>query len=441
MPVFDVSKESSKKAEKGVQTKASKNVQRAPSAQKSSYSEQKESLSPRSAGNYNVQLNSVKPKSDALQMKGGVGTKDVHETAAKGVSGGGGSLPHLDAIQSSFGSYDVSGIKAHAGSGASSACSSLGAEAYTSGSDVAFKSTPDLHTAAHEAAHTIQQSAGVQLSGGVGKAGDQYERHADAVADRVVQGGSAEGLLNAFTGAKTSGKGGVQKKEVQFIGHALDKPLPESAATPEHSGGREATAQRQYSVEQYLEMWEKTHGRKMTDAEKRTIARGCIGITAVEINAVNPPLDNAYGTFDQAYAVVKEWNAFVETNKGKDDGRGGKIGDYKAVLFAKLFWSNQKPGSDLSKPDEKAFKPDPKTGKVDMSSYKYMAQPGYINFDYGFWDEDTQSFWHANHAQPGMKVYQSTKERFSRGYIDFDRIIFCVAWARNYKPREAAGNH
>src|SRR6185503_888478 len=59
---------------------------------------------------------------------------------------------------------------------------------------------PDLHTAAHEAAHVVQQRAGVQLKGGVGEAGDPYERHADAVASLVVQGASAESLLDQFAG-------------------------------------------------------------------------------------------------------------------------------------------------------------------------------------------------------------------------------------------------
>ncbi len=41
-----------------------------------------------------------------------------------------------------------------------------------------------------------QQRGSVQLAGGVGQTGDPYERHADAVADAVVQGASAEALLD-----------------------------------------------------------------------------------------------------------------------------------------------------------------------------------------------------------------------------------------------------
>lgn len=38
-------------------------------------------------------------------------------------------------------------------------------------------------------------NTGVQLKGGVGEVGDSYEQQADAVADKVVQGQSAESIL------------------------------------------------------------------------------------------------------------------------------------------------------------------------------------------------------------------------------------------------------
>ena len=140
--------------------------------------------------------------------------KDVHATAAQGVSGSGGALPHLDTIQQSFGQHDVSGVQAHTGSAANDAAGKMGAEAYATGNSVAFGSaSPSLHTAAHEAAHVVQQRQGVSLAGGVGEAGDGYEQHADAVADRVVAGKSASDLLGPAGGSSSSA---VQKKAVQF---------------------------------------------------------------------------------------------------------------------------------------------------------------------------------------------------------------------------------
>lgn len=137
--------------------------------------------------------------------------RDPHQVAASGASGSG-SLPHLQRIQQAFGPHDVGGVKATVGGSAADACQSLGAEAYAYGDRVAFSSSPSLHTAAHEAAHVVQQRHGVQLKGGVGQAGDRYEQHADAVADAVVAGRSAVQLLDSFAGGG-SGRA-VQRQDV-----------------------------------------------------------------------------------------------------------------------------------------------------------------------------------------------------------------------------------
>ena len=158
----------------------------------------------------------------AIQRSGaGSGdTSHIHAAAAEGVSGSGGTLPHMAQIQESFGGHDISGVKAHVGGKAAAASESMGAVAYATGGDIAFKSAPDLHTAAHEAAHTVQQAAGVSLPGGVGSVGDSYEKHADAVADKVVSGQSAEGLLSNMTGG---GGGGVQQRADDAVQMAEDE--------------------------------------------------------------------------------------------------------------------------------------------------------------------------------------------------------------------------
>jgi hypothetical protein len=134
---------------------------------------------------------------------------DVHAAAARGIASPTTTLPHYDRIQQAFGGHDLSAIQAHVGG---SSASDMGAKAYAAGSHVVFDREPDLHTAAHEAAHVIQQARGVNLYGGVGEAGDSYERAADAVADRVVAGESAEDLLGAPIGLSASPTA-VQRKE------------------------------------------------------------------------------------------------------------------------------------------------------------------------------------------------------------------------------------
>lgn len=90
-----------------------------------------------------------------------------------------------------------------------------------------------------------------------------------------------------------------------------------------------------------------------------------------------------------------------------------------------------------------AFPADPSSGLVDMSNDTGGHPPNTVNFDYGWYDEINDSWWHANHCDPltgnaecrssyppheRMKVYQSTLGRFShRRYFDADKQVFCVA--------------
>ncbi len=124
----------------------------------------------------------------------------VLHAAARGITGAGTALPHADVIQRAFGHHDVTRVRAHVDAHAAHAAMSIDAEAYAFGEHVAFGRTPSLRTAAHEAAHVVQQRAGIQLDGGVGTVGDAHECHADAVAERVVTGRSAAALLDAYGG-------------------------------------------------------------------------------------------------------------------------------------------------------------------------------------------------------------------------------------------------
>jgi len=163
---------------------------------------------------FEAQSAALAPPSDwapPVQAKGPAGG-DVHAAAAHGIESGGGALPHLGSVQQAFGKHDVSNVQAHTGAAAAQANQAMGAEAYATGNHVAFGGAPDLHTVAHEAAHVVQQRAGVSLSGGVGQVGDGYEQHADQVADAVVQGKSAEPILDKMSGG---GGGGTQQKALQ----------------------------------------------------------------------------------------------------------------------------------------------------------------------------------------------------------------------------------
>jgi hypothetical protein len=181
------------------------------------------SRSPAAAGS---QL-AVQRKADSVQLKGPEEeekqgapepkNQEVKDKAAEGVAGASSKIPHASKIQEAFGKHDVSNIKARTGGKAKEAAGAIGAEAYAQGESTAFASSPDLHTAAHEAAHVMQQRAGKKPAGGVGEAGDDLEKEADQIADKVVQGESAEAALDAMGGGGEGEAGGdpVQSKSVQ----------------------------------------------------------------------------------------------------------------------------------------------------------------------------------------------------------------------------------
>lgn len=166
---------------------------------------------------------------DHAAAGGAVRDEAVHHIAAAGVSGASAQLPHLERIQRAFGAdHDVAGIEAHVGGAAGDAAGQIGARAYATGNHIAFAETPDVHTAAHEAAHVVQQRGGVQLKGGVGAASDAHEVHTDAVADRVVRGESTAELLAQVPGGKAAAAG-VQR-------------APAIPAAPAAPGGAEIAA-------------------------------------------------------------------------------------------------------------------------------------------------------------------------------------------------------
>jgi outer membrane protein OmpA-like peptidoglycan-associated protein len=144
--------------------------------------------------------------------RNGAAGRGAYAAAERGVAGAGAALPQLDAIQASFGHHDVRGVQAFTDGTAARASAQLGAEAYALGDRVAFDGTPSLHTAAHEAAHVVQQRAGVSLKDGDGQSDDAYERHADRVADQVVRGGSAASLLDEMAPPGSGGGRAVQRK-------------------------------------------------------------------------------------------------------------------------------------------------------------------------------------------------------------------------------------
>ncbi len=145
----------------------------------------------------------AQPKSEPIAKRSG---RLIRSVARAGFRGHPGSYPFQHRIQAAFGHHSISYVSAFNDAAARRANRKLGTLAYASREKVAFRGYPDLHTAAHEAAHIIQQRKGVRLEDGTSKKGDAYERHADAVADKVVRGKSAEALLNRKPASDSGGQ-------------------------------------------------------------------------------------------------------------------------------------------------------------------------------------------------------------------------------------------
>lgn len=126
----------------------------------------------------------------------------VHDVVGKG-----GGMP-LDestrsTMESRFG-QDFSDVRIHTDSRASASAESVGANAYTVGSDVVFRgghfdssSPTGQRTIAHELSHVVQQRSGPvdgsEAPGGIklSDPDDRFERAADATADQVMNSSSS----------------------------------------------------------------------------------------------------------------------------------------------------------------------------------------------------------------------------------------------------------
>jgi hypothetical protein len=300
----------------------------------------------------------------------------------------------------------------------------------------ATRATADRLNAAQLARHRAGLQPALARWAGAGAAG-----HLDPAAALGLQRLVGNRATARLAARHVSRGGRAAGHVLSRLGYWLGSPLPSGAPTPL----KDEKDHREWEKTDFYSFWEQEQGRKLTDAEKKTIDRGCIGITANNLEGGgNPKLGEVYDDFDVAAATVQKynsnfWNTYVSNSK--------------YVLFAMVFWSNQ--NTDREKrldPDPTAFRGDPVTHRVDMSGYKALAKPGTVNFDYGFWDPSTSSIWHANHKEYGaadpMKVYQSTKERFARrfdlgggdiryGYTNFDRVVYGVAVANNYSVDKA----
>lgn len=132
--------------------------------------------------------------------------------AREGVENATGGLPFGDTLQRAFGPHDLTDIRSQVGGPAATAARALRARAFATGGAVAFGETPTLRTAAHEAAHVIQQRAGATRTLPSESSQAALETEADAVAEAVTSGRSAAPLMAKYSPASRVHSDAVQRQ-------------------------------------------------------------------------------------------------------------------------------------------------------------------------------------------------------------------------------------
>lgn len=139
----------------------------------------------------------------------------VDAIARWGVQGPSDSVPYQSQLEGHVDQETLSTVEVHTDQRARQATRKLGARAYTVGNQIAFRSTPDPETVAHEVAHVVQQRSGGRPEGGVGRRGDRFERAADRFAAEVSRNGDTADIR--IPGGRTVANGTTGVQPVQFL--------------------------------------------------------------------------------------------------------------------------------------------------------------------------------------------------------------------------------
>ncbi|MGW1739206.1 hypothetical protein ACWCPQ_10390 [Nocardia sp. NPDC001965] len=124
---------------------------------------------------------------------------------------------------------------------------------------------------------------------------------------------------------------------------------------------------------------------------------------------------------------------------------GGKPEDFEAVVTFKDLWSGQSDtaaqevkfldggirnlgGSDT--PDPGRFRPDPETSRVDMSADLNQGRPNSMNFNYSYYDKESDSWWgadqHDHDPNHPMRVKQMSPEYLWADRPEYDTSVFGI---------------
>ena len=178
-----------------------------------------------------MRLQRVAGNAGVVQLLGADEEPVAERSAVHDVVGSGGGTPLDDGLRSSMESafgQSFEDVRVHTDERASRSAAEVGANAYTVGSDVVFRSgqfdpgTPTgQRTIAHELAHVVQQSQGpvdgTDAPGGirVSDPTDRFERAADDTADEVMASVQAIRATAAPSASEAATSTAVQLDEAE----------------------------------------------------------------------------------------------------------------------------------------------------------------------------------------------------------------------------------
>lgn len=148
----------------------------------------------------------VQRKAAGPATAAGGGNGAAADPVAHGFSGPASGVPHAAQMSRSFGT-DFAGVQAFHGPTAQEACEALGAEAFTVGNRIAFKSdAPSPQLVGHELAHTVQQGAvaqgAVMKKDAIAPSGGGLEEEADRAGEATARGESVSIAGRASSGVQ-----------------------------------------------------------------------------------------------------------------------------------------------------------------------------------------------------------------------------------------------
>jgi RHS repeat-associated protein len=160
-----------------------------------------------------------------------------------------------------------------------------------------------------------------------------------------------------------------------------------------------------WTFQEYCQKWEAEHGTTMTNTQMSVLAKGCIGVVMLELGITgNPSLIDGYDSFNKAKEMADKLQEDITNNPEKYPANA------RVVIYGMLFQSD----------DNTAFRSN-QNGRMSLSDADLVEidnearGDNRMNFDFGLYNPTTNRIYDANHANPGMRIFENTINQFING--------------------------